>query len=217
MTDRLYKILIFGPQGSGKGTQAKMLARILSIPHISPGAMYREIQQQNSEFSHLIASYLNQGQLMPNHYTNDLIQKRLNKPDCKRGFILDGYPRNLAQADALNAHTTINCIIELQLPDEIGVERIVGRRVCPNGHTYHIKYDPPQKDGVCDQDGLPVREREDETEEGIKQRLAIYHSETEPLVDFYRSRGVPVIEIDAIPSIEEISKIIQKKILYDHH
>ena len=216
MTDQTYKILIFGPQGSGKGTQAEMLSQALGIPHISPGAMYRQIQQENSEFSRLVADYLNQGELMPDHYTNQLVQKRLASPDCARGFILDGYPRNRAQADALNAHTAIDYIIELQLPDEIGVERIAGRRVCPNGHTYHLTYSPPQRKGGCDQDGLPLKQREDETEEGIQQRLAIYHTETEPLIELYRSRGVPVIEVDGRPTIEEVGNIIRKNFLHDH-
>ncbi len=208
MTERLYKILIFGPQGSGKGTQAEKLSLALKIPHISAGAMYRQIQKENSEFSALVASYLNQGKLMPDHYTNKLIADRLKNTDCEQGFILDGYPRNRAQADALNAHTSINLIIELRLSDTLAIERISGRRVCPDGHTYHIKYDPPKKNGVCDRDGMHLRQREDETKTGIKQRLAIYHNETEPLIEFYRSLGTQVLVVDGKPSIEEIYKTI---------
>jgi adenylate kinase len=211
MAKQLYKIIIFGPQGSGKGTQAEKLSLALKIPHISPGAMYRQIQKENSKFSALVARYLNTGRLVPDHYTNELVADRLKNTDCANGFILDGYPRNRVQAEALDAHTAINLIMELKLSDALAIERIAGRRVCPDGHTYHIQYDPPRTQGICDRDGFALRQREDETEESIKQRLSIYHAETKPLIEFYNSLGIRVLSIDGAPSIDEV----YKSILYD--
>lgn len=212
MTHQRHNLLIFGPQGSGKGTQAKILAETLHIPHISPGAMYRQIQQEDTKLALEIKSFLNQGKLAPDSYTNDMMRERLQKSDCKNGFILDGYPRNKIQADALNKHTSINLILVLQIHDRISIERIAGRRECPKGHTYHITYAPPQKEGICDIDKLPLKQREDETENALKQRLAIYHRETKPLIEHYRCRAVPVIEIDGTPPIEEVKINILKKI-----
>lgn len=199
-----YNIIIFGPQGSGKGTQAQMLSKLLDIPHISTGTIFRQIQ--------LVKSYLDQGKLVPDSYVNKLVADRLGQSDCKRGFVLDGYPRNKAQADFLIAQTKIDYIIEIKLSDADGIFRISKRRMCANGHSYHLKFAPPKADGICDIDGLHLFQRDDETEEAIKQRLAIYHSETEPLVDYLRKRGIKILKIDGRPAIEEVSREIIERI-----
>ena len=207
-----WNILIFGPQGSGKGTQAKILSETLHVPHISPGAMYRQIQEQNTEFAREIKSYLNRGELAPDSYTNEMMKKRLQEADCKNGFILDGYPRNFIQADALNSFTAIDYILVLQLPDEISIERIAGRRECSKGHTYHLRYKPPKIECVCNIDGLPLKQREDEAEPELKRRLKIYHTETEHLIELYRKQHIPLLEIDGKPRIEEVSNEIRRQL-----
>lgn len=209
---RRWNILIFGPQGSGKGTQAKTLSEMLRVPHISPGAMYRKIQTEDTEFAREIKSYLNRGELAPDSYTNEMMKKRLQEPDCKYGFILDGYPRNSIQADALNSFSTIDFILVLQLPDEASIERIAGRRECSKGHTYHLRYNPPKKEGICDIDGLPLKQRADEAEPELKRRLNIYHTETEPLLKQYRRIRIPLLEIDGKPPIEEVRNEIRRQL-----
>lgn len=207
-----YNIIIFGPQGSGKGTQAQMLSKLLDIPHISTGAIFRQIQSAESADARLLKSYLNQGKLVPDKYANKLVIDRISQNDCKRGFVLDGYPRNQAQADFLSKHAKIDCVIEIRLSDADGIFRISKRRMCKNGHSYHLRFAPPKKDGICDVDGLQLFQRDDETEEAIKQRLAIYHSKTEPLIDYLRKRGIKILEIDGRPAIEEVSREIIERI-----
>ncbi|MFH1713194.1 MAG: nucleoside monophosphate kinase [Candidatus Jacksonbacteria bacterium] len=207
-----FKIIIFGPQGSGKGTQAQMLSKLFDVPHISTGTVFRQIQQDDSDFAKLVRSYLDQGKLVPDSHVNKLVANRLKQSDCKGGFILDGYPRNRAQADFLLKQTKIDYVIVIKLPDADGIFRISKRRVCANGHSYHPKFAPPKSDGICDIDSLPLFQREDETEKAIKQRLAIYHNETEPLIEDLRKRGVKILEIDGRPAIEEVREEIKKKL-----
>ena len=201
---KTHNILIFGPQGSGKGTQAQMLSKLLNIPHISTGTIFRQIQT--------VKNYLNQGKLVPDSYVNKLVADRLRQIDCKGGFILDGYPRNKAQADFLLEQTKIDYVIEIKLSDADGIFRIAKRRMCAKGHSYHPKFAPPKKDGICDIDGLPLFQRDDETEEAIKERRAIYHSETEPLIKNLKKRGIKILEIDGRPAIEEVGQEIKNKL-----
>jgi len=209
--EQRYNILIFGPQGSGKGTQAQMLSKLLNVPHISPGVIFRQIQQEKTELARQIQKILDQGKLVPDEHTNRLVIDRISQPDCECGFILDGYPRNKFQADCLVKQTNIDYVIVINLPDKEGIRRIADRRVCKNGHSYHKKFAPPKKAGICDIDGLPLYQRSDETEKAIKARLAIYHSQTEPLVDDFRSAGIKIIEIDGRPKIAEVSREIKEK------
>ena len=175
--------------------------------------MYRELQKQNTAFSKLITEYLDKkGRLMPDKYTNAMIKERLLNKDCERGFIFDGYPRSSIQAKFLNSITQIDHVIELILPDKLGIERISGRRICPNGHTYHLVYDPPKKVGVCDKDNLPLKQRSDESPNSLKQRLHIYRTKTKPLINQYRKSGIKVIQIDARPSILHVSKEIRTRL-----
>lgn len=212
MKQARYNILIFGPQGSGKGTQAKMLSKLLHIPHISPGAMYREIQHEDSERGKIVRERLNKGILIPDEITNAMMRERLQQEDCKHGFILDGYPRNKAQADALKTYAIVDYLILINLPDKISIKRIAGRRECPKGHTYHIEYDPPKKAGICDIEGLSLAQRQDESEEALQRRLTTYHHETKPLIEEYHKQGVILIAIDGSPAIEEVSHAIKTQL-----
>lgn len=205
-------ILIFGPQGSGKGTQGQMLSEILNIPHISTGAIFRQLKHDDSDLAHKVTNILESGQLVPNQITNEVIKERLEKNDCRAGFVLDGYPRNIAQANYLQDNFNINYVILINLPDREGVNRISKRRMCTNGHSYHPEYAPPKTDGKCDIDALPLFQRDDDKEEAIKKRLAIYHQETKPIIDLYRESGLNIVEIDGRPPIAEVNLEIKHKL-----
>ena len=213
-----HNLLIFGPQGSGKGTQAEILSKKFGIPAISAGAALRRIADEDSERGKKVKEYLNKGELVPGDLTNEIMRERILEDDCEKGFIFDGFPRNEKQMNfILTQGIPIDLLIVLQLSDEDGVSRIAGRRTCANGHPYHIKSDPPKIEGFCDDPcKLPLFQREDETAEAIKERLRIYHEETEPLIETLRERGILTLEIDARPKIQEIANEIQKKILETH-
>ena len=207
--NKRYNILIFGPQASGKGTQAEMLSRSLAIPHISPGAMYRAMQKRATPLATIITPYLDRGELVPDKYTNDMMKNRLQENDTASGFILDGYPRNTVQMEfLLETNIPIDYLIHISIPDNIVLERVAGRRIGPNGETYHLIYNPPP----AHIDPAQLHVRSDETPEAIKQRLAIYHSETEPLIEALRKRGVTVISTDGTPPIKGVSEAIKKEL-----
>ncbi len=209
-----HNILIFGPQGSGKGTQAEILSKKFGIPAISAGAALRRIADENSERGKKIKEYLNKGELVQGDLTNEIMRERILEHDCEKGFIWDGFPRNEKQINfIIKEHIPIDAIIVLTLPDEDGVRRIAGRRTCVNGHSYHIIFAPPKTPDVCDHDGLTLVVREDETENAIRERLQIYHTETEPLIETFRGEGIPIVEIDARPSIQDVANEIQKKFM----
>lgn len=206
-------ILIFGPQGSGKGTQAEILSQKLGVPAISAGAVLRRVAEENSNRGKQVKSYLNKGELVPGELTNEMMAQRILEKDCENGFIWDGFPRNKIQANfIIKQKIQIDSIIALKLPDEEGVKRIALRRTCANGHSYHILTAPPKTPGVCDRDGLPLVVREDETEDAVRERLRIYHTETEPLIELFRERGVLILEIDGRPAIEEVARTLEKKL-----
>lgn len=208
-----HNFLIFGPQGSGKGTQAQVLADLLKIPHISTGAIFRLMQTTDTPLAREVTSYLQQGKLVPDEVTNRVMLDRLGQADCQPGFILDGYPRTLVQADFLQQHSVIDYVILIDLPDEEGVRRIGKRRQCANGHTYHPDYAPALAEGICDIDGLPLYQRDDETEAAITERLANYHRETEPIIARFRQARLNVIDIDGRPAIAEVSREIREKLV----
>lgn len=207
-----HNILIFGSQGSGKGTQGQMLSEALSIPHISTGTIFRQLKNDNSKPARKVTSILESGQLVPDKITNEVIKERLEKNDCQAGFILDGYPRNITQADFLKNNFDITHVIVINLPDDAGVNRISKRRVCANGHSYHPEYAPPKTDSKCDIDALPLFQRDDDKEEAIKKRLSIYHRETKPIIALYRESGLNIVEINGRPAIDEVTKEIKAKL-----
>ena len=202
------KLLIFGPQGSGKGTQAKKLAKKLGIEHVSTGELLRKHVREETELGKKVKIYLEKGILVPPELNIQVLQEGISGKD---GFILDGYPRNKEQAESLNNITDIDKALLLEVPDDVSIKRISGRRICEKGHEYHVEYLPPKKEGICDIDGLELKKRTDDEEDAIKKRLEIYHEETEPVVRHYEDQG-KLIRINGDQSIEEVFKEIIKKL-----
>jgi len=212
--DTQYNLIILGPQGSGKGTQAQILKAELNLGYISTGVIFREAVAQGTELGVRVKDIIDHGNLVPDSVTNELVLERLSQPDCQQGFILDGYPRNLAQAEFLNDKHPITHVLEIWISDEEVVKRISGRRMCECGMTYHTEYNPPRVDGKCDSCGRDLFVRDDETEAALKQRLSIYHDQTEPLVEYYKQKGVHY-RIHGAQTIPEVSADIKKILQYD--
>lgn len=200
MSDKKY--IIMGPQGSGKGTQAKTLAAKLNIKHISTGEIFRLAVLEGSELGQKVKQVIDQGILMPDDVTNALVKEKITE---ESGYILDGYPRTLAQAEFLDSISPDVKAIYLELNDDEAVERIAGRRSCPLcGAVYHVKYAPSQEEGVCDKCGGNLIQRNDDVPEVIRARLKTFHSQTEPLLEFYSKSG-RLIKIDGMPPITEVT------------
>ncbi|MBO3770083.1 MAG: adenylate kinase [Thermoproteota archaeon] len=185
------KIVILGPPGSGKGTYSSRLASRLGIPHISTGDIFREEIKSGSELGNSISSYVSSGKLVPDDVVNAVMEKRLSKEDCKNGFILDGYPRTVNQAEFLDRISKIDVVINLNVPDEVIVRRLSSRLICRNcGAIYNRITLPPKVDGVCDKCGGELYQREDDRPEIIRERIGIYKKEVAPLLEYYRKKGI---------------------------
>jgi len=204
-------IVFLGPPGAGKGTQAKILIERYGIPQISTGDMLREHRAKGTELGKQAQEYMDRGQLVPDEIILGMVKERLSQPDCERGFILDGFPRTVAQAEALDRILAemgkeLNFALALIVPDELLVERLTGRRTCKNcGMMYHIKYKPPKVEGKCDVCGGQLYQRADDNEETVRNRLKVYHEQTAPLIEYYKNKGI-LREIDGSKSIEEITQ-----------
>lgn len=206
------RFVILGPQGAGKGTQAGRLARKFHIKHISTGDVLRDEIASHSKLGRKIAAIINRGRLVPSAMSNAMMKQRLAEHDCKNGWIADGYPRRIDQGMALARFGKPNLIIYLHLSDKAAIQRLSGRRVCPKGHVYHLRHDPPKKRrGYCDHDGLKLRQRDDDTPRAIRQRLRIYHRETEKVLHWYKERVLMVI-VDAHPTIRIVYRDLMKKL-----
>jgi len=207
-------IILFGPQGSGKGTQAKLSSEKYSIPHISTGDIFRENIKNKTELGQKVEKLINEGNLVPDEITNEIVKNRLKKDDCKNGFILDGFPRNIKQAEFLDTFTNIDLALEIWISDEEAIKRIGLRRTCPKcGAIYHLTHIVPKKEGLCDKCGTSLIIREDDKEESIKKRLITYHNETEKLIEYYQKKKVAQ-KVDGTGSVQEVndrvSEIIDK-------
>ena len=207
------KVLLIGPPGGGKGTQAKLMVDNFKIPQISTGDMLRDHVKNKTELGIKAKEYMDSGQLVPDELILDMMQNRLNQSDCLNGYILDGFPRTIPQAEGLNSvldklnHNLDNVII-LEVDDEIIVNRMGGRRIhTPSGRIYHIVYNPPVNANKDDITNEELSIRDDDREETVRKRLSIYHTTTSPLVDFYKSKSL-VSFIDGTLKINEISKQI---------
>lgn len=210
MKQQVPHIVILGPQGGGKGTQAMRLARRFRIPHISTGDVLRQEIASGSVLGKKIASIINKGNLVPSAMSNAAMKARLSQPDCRFGWIADGYPRRVDQATFLHRFQKPNVVIVLELTDQAAIRRLTGRRVCAQGHVYHLQHDPPQKKrGHCDHDGLPLKQRDDDTPSAIRKRLHIYHHETIPVIEWYHRKKI-VVTIDAHPPIPAVYRDILK-------
>ncbi len=203
------KLAIMGPPGGGKGTQAEILSEKLSIPHISTGAIIRNAIREKTELGKVAEDYIAKGQLVPDKLVIDMVSKRLSEKDCENGYILDGFPRTLPQAGAMDEFgIELDCALNLLVQDEVIVDRLGGRRECRAcAAPYHVKFNPPEKDGVCDKCGGVLITRADDVPETIRQRLSVYHSETEPLIDFYKKKDI-LVNVTGRDSIEETTDAV---------
>ncbi len=207
------RMIFVGPPGAGKGSQAKILANKLNIPHISTGDMFRMHLKSQTPLGILAKSYTDQGLLVPDDVTNDMVKVRLNESDVHDGFILDGYPRNPDQAQYLDQLVkdlgwAIDVVINVTSEDEVIIDRITGRRTCPVcGSIYHITNYPPKVEGICDKDGATLVQRKDDSRETITKRLEVYNNETFPLIAYYKSKGL-LIDVDGNRDLEPVTKDI---------
>ncbi len=194
------RILFLGAPGAGKGTQCKKLSAKLSLAHLSSGDILRDAVKNGTQAGLAAKEFMDQGKLVPDNVLIDLFREKLNDASCKNGFILDGFPRNRAQAESLDLllgelKTNLDRVIDLKTSDDLLEDRITGRRVCPNkacNAVFHIKFSKPKKDGICDLCGTELSHRSDDKPELVKQRLAVYHELTSPLIDFYKAKQILV-------------------------
>lgn len=184
-------LIMFGPPGGGKGTYASRISEKHDIPHVAPGDIFRSEVNEGSELGKKVKDYLDRGELVPDEVVNEVMKKRLSKPDCQEGFVLDGYPRTLSQAKALDKIAGIDLVINLKVSDDVIINRLNNRRVCRDcGEIYNLRSMPPEKDGVCDECGGELYQREDDQPEVIRKRLREYKSKAKPIIDFYREKGL---------------------------
>jgi adenylate kinase len=201
-------IVVLGQPGIGKGIYTDLLAKKYKIPRVSTGDMFREEIKKNTKIGKKVKSYVTGGGLVPDEITISMILKRLSKKDCKNGFFLDGFPRTVPQAEMLEKSLRIDKVLDFAASDEVIIERLSGRRICRKcGSTFHIRNMPPKLEGICDNCGGELYQREDDTSEAIKVRTKEYLEKTKPLIDFYVKRG-KLANIDANPPIEEVDKVI---------
>ena len=203
------KIIMLGAPGAGKGTQAKMIADKYGVPHISTGDIFRANIKNGTELGMEAKKYMDQGLLVPDELTVRILLDRVAQDDCKNGYVLDGFPRTIPQAEVLDSELTklgdhIDYAINVDLPDENIVKRMSGRRACLTcGATYHIEHVPPKKEGICDVCGSELVLRDDDKPETVKNRLNVYHEQTQPLIDFYTEKGV-LKTVDGTVPMEEV-------------
>jgi adenylate kinase len=187
-------LILLGPPGAGKGTQAGRLHEEFHLPYIGTGDLLREHRQRGTDLGEQAAGFMERGELVPDELVVAMILDKIEQ-EGQDGFLLDGFPRNAAQADALGTELdkrgrALTAVLLIDVPDDVVIKRLSGRRQCPDGHLYHVDFDPPEREGVCDRDGKPLIQREDDKPETIERRLKTYHDQTEPLIDYYDERGV---------------------------
>ena len=203
-------LILLGAPGAGKGTQAEIICDRLHIPQISTGNILRQAIKDGTEMGLKAKSYMDAGDLVPDEVIFGILHDRLGQDDCKNGFILDGVPRTIPQAEVIEKMgIKIDVALDIEVRDEVIVERVSGRRVCSCGASYHIKYKPSRVEGICDKCGKPLTIRKDDEPATVLDRLANYHKITEPLKDFYRAKGV-LVEVDGEKSVEETTAAVLK-------
>jgi len=209
------RIVLVGPPGAGKGTQATLLAKTLSIPHVSTGDLFRANISQGTELGLAAKSIMDSGKLVPDEVTIGMAKDRLAQPDAANGFLLDGFPRNVAQAVALDGILTewgieLDGVLDLEVPEDEVVRRIAGRRICRNdsAHIFHVEYSPAAVEGVCDTCGGELYQRGDDAEDKVRTRLEVYHTETEPIIAYYQKQGL----VTTIPALGKVDEVTQRAI-----
>ena len=211
------KIIMLGAPGAGKGTQAKKIAEVCNVPHISTGDIFRANIKNGTELGAKAKEYMDKGLLVPDELVCDLVVDRIQQSDCEKGYILDGFPRTIPQAEALtNALNAIgqkmDYAINIEVPDENIIERMSGRRACVGcGATYHVVYNPTKVEGICDVCGEALILRDDDKPETVKNRLNVYHEQTQPLIDYYKNEGI-LVEVDGTKNMDDVFADICKVI-----
>jgi adenylate kinase len=206
-------LVLLGPPGAGKGTQAERLGEEFKLPHVASGDLFRENLKNKTELGMLASRYMTKGELVPDDVTIAMIRDRLERPDYENGVILDGFPRTLAQAEGLKEilagmGRALDGVLYIAVPDEELVDRLSGRRICRRCQTpYHVQFNPPQEQGVCGTCGGDIYQRDDDKPETVRARLNVYHQQTSPLIDFYRQYGL-LIEVDGSGDIEKVSSAL---------
>jgi adenylate kinase len=205
------RLVLVGPPGAGKGTQAEFIAEYFTVPKISTGDIFRFNVSTGTDLGRLAKKYMDAGDLVPDEVTNAMVRDRLAQPDAKDGFLLDGFPRNVAQADELNQildelGAPLSVVLDLDVDFDEVVKRLSGRRTCKKcGHVWHVEFDPPKSAGICDKCGGELYQRDDDKPETVRHRLEVYHQQTEPLIGFYRDAD-KLVAIDAFGAVEDVTE-----------
>lgn len=209
------RLVLLGPPGAGKGTQAANIVEAFQIPHISTGDIFRKNLKENTPLGLKAKEYMDKGLLVPDELVVDLVQDRLAQEDCKAGFMLDGFPRTVVQAEALDRvladmDMDLSAVLNIEVDQDLLLKRITGRRICRScGATYHVEFNPPAKEGICDLCGGELYQRDDDVEETVAKRLEVYNEQTQPLIDFYNKTGV-LIDINGQQDIDKVFEDIKK-------
>lgn len=203
-------LVLLGPPGAGKGTQAKILSRKMGLPHISTGDLFREHLKQDTELGQKAREYMDRGDLVPDDVTIAMVRERLERPDCEQGAILDGFPRTPAQAEGLqeilrSLGGSVDAVLYIDVREDALLKRLTGRLVCKaQGHIYHEEFKQPQEAGVCDIDGSELLERDDDKEATVRNRIEVYWEQTVPLIEYYRERGL-LVEVDGDQPVQDVT------------
>ena len=214
-------LVFLGPPGAGKGTQAERIAGMYGIAHISTGDIFRENIKKGTELGRKAKEYMDRGELVPDEVVIGIVREALAGESCSQGFLLDGFPRTVAQADALEEMLheigrPLDRVVNLNVPDQVVVERLTARRTCRNcGRNYHLAFNPPKVDGVCDACGGELYQREDDREDTVRARLEEYRRKTQPLIDYYRDKGL-LVEVPGDGSVDEVTRAIQEALGQGH-
>ena len=204
------KLIFLGPPGAGKGTLAVKAVDILKLPHISTGAIFRSAMAAGSALGLKVKAIVESGKLVDDETTIELVKERLGQGDAGKGYILDGFPRTIPQAEALAKFSAVDKVVNFDIPDSTVLERLGGRRVCRKcGHNFHMIFDKPKKDGICDHCGGEVYTRDDDRAGAIQKRLEVYRAQTAPLIDYYRGKGV-MVDVDARPAVDKVVENFKK-------
>jgi adenylate kinase len=213
--EKPFELIVLGPPVSGKGTQTELIAKTFDVPHISTGVILHSIKSEvGNPLAEEVKGYMDGGKLVPTELVNRLVADRIKKEDCKFGYAMDGFPRTLEQAEFLDQNADVDYVFLIKVSDEAIIERMSGRRVCKNGHTFHLKYSPPKDATICDSCGEPLFQRDDDKPETVQSRLDIYHRETDAILKYYRDKGL-LIEIDGERHIEDVYQQIVRYMVGD--